>query len=268
MKSEAASRCTIFRIVASSVIVLAAIQALGQSPVPIRPMAADAHASFTVATIKPHDPASQHMGFAIHGDGMTIRNESVAKLLQMAYAVHPRQIVGAQDWLFRDTYDIEGKTDTQGEPTTTGMREIIQQLLADRFGLQFHREQRELSVYAIVVAKGGAKLSPAADPTAETDQDANTHGTETTVSVTSATMADFILGMQFFLDRPLVDRTHLAGRYDFKVRYTFDEASTPGADAPPGIFTAIQEQLGLKLEAVKAPVDVFVIDRVDRPSAN
>ena len=81
-------------------------------------------------------------------------------------------------------------------------------------------------------------------------------------------MADFILGMQFFFDRPLVDQTGISGRHDFTLRYTYDEAHATDPNAPPGLFTAIQEQLGLKLDAVKAPIDVFAIDRVEQPSAN
>ena len=81
-------------------------------------------------------------------------------------------------------------------------------------------------------------------------------------------MADFILGMQFFFDRPLVDQTGIPGRHDFTLRYTYDEAHATDPNAPPGLFTAIQEQLGLKLNAVKAPIDVFVIDHIERPSAN
>jgi uncharacterized protein (TIGR03435 family) len=242
---------------------------------PLAPTPTNAQPTFAVATIKPHDPASPRQGFDINGDRITIRNESVAKLLQMAYAIHPRQIINAPDWLFHDTYDIEGKIDSHGESTVIAMHDLIPQLLAERFAFKFHREQRIFPVYAIEIAKGGPHLPPPADPTAETDQDASTHGTETTVTVTSASMADFILCMQFFFDRPLVDQTHLTARYDFKLNYTFDEthATDPDAapgdpNAPPGLFTAIQQQLGLKLQPTKAPVNIFVIDRIAPPSPN
>jgi len=85
---------------------------------------------------------------------------------------------------------------------------------------------------------------------------------------TSARTADFILIEQFWLDRPAVDQTGLTGKYDFKLRYTFNEIGNTDPDAPPGIFTAIQQQLGLKLQPVKAAVDVFVIENVKRPSEN
>jgi len=85
---------------------------------------------------------------------------------------------------------------------------------------------------------------------------------------TNSSIADFALNMQLVVDRPILDRTALAGTYDFKLRYTVDETRVTDPNAPPGLFTAIQEQLGLKLEAVKAPTQVLVIDAVGRPSAN
>jgi uncharacterized protein (TIGR03435 family) len=145
---------------------------------------------------------------------------------------------------------------------------MLQKLLADRFGLKFHRDKRELSVYAIQIAKGGPKLKPAANPDAGADQEGNGHGTEQTVIFTSNGIADFIRNEQFFVDRPLVDQTRLTGRYDFSLRYTFDEAKSTDPNAPPGIFTAVQEQLGLKFQPTKASTDVFVIDHVEPPSAN
>jgi uncharacterized protein (TIGR03435 family) len=177
-------------------------------------------------------------------------------------------VVDAPAWTGTARYDIEGTTDTPGEPSQRQQQEMLQKLLAERFGLKFHHQQRELPVYAIRIAKGGPKLPPPANPDAEPDQSASSHGTEVTVIITSGSMADFILGMQFFLDRPLVDQTLLTGRYDFKLRYTHDEVRATDPDAPPGKFTAIQEQLGLKLDAVKAAIDVFVIDHVEQPSAN
>jgi uncharacterized protein (TIGR03435 family) len=249
-------------------VTFAASCVLAQTPAPVKPMAPDAHPSFAVATIKPHDPASSRQGFDATGDRFIIRNQSVATLIMFAYSIHPRQIVDAPDSLFHDRYDIEGTTDTPGEPSLRQQQEMLQKLLADRFQLKFHREKRELSVYAIQIAKGGPKLKPAANPDAQPDQEGNGHGTEQTVTYTSADMANFILGEQFYLDRPLVDQTGLKGRYDFSIRYTYDEVHSTDPNAPPGLFTAVQEQLGLKIEATKAGVDVFVIDHVEPPSAN
>lgn len=234
-------------------------------------MPAGAHPSFTVATIKPHNPAANHQGYNAVGDRFNIGNQSVANLLTFAYSIHPHQIVDAPDSLFHDRYDIEGKTDIPGEPSLHQQQEMIQRLLTDRFALKFHREKRVLPVFAIVIVKGGPKLKSAADPNAQPSQDDTSDGTattETTVSYTSASIADFILGEQFFMDRPLVDHTGLTGKYDFAIHYTFDETHATDPHAPPGLFTAVQEQLGLKFQPTKAPVDVFVIDHIAPPSAN
>jgi len=249
-------------------LIIISTPALPQAATPVRPMAQDAHPSFAVATIKPHDPESSRQGFNAHGDRFTIQSQTVVSLLLFAYSIHPRQIIDAPDWALRDRYDIEGKTDTEGEPSLRQQQEMIQKLLADRFHLRFHPEKRELAVYAIRTAKGGAKLNPAANPDAQPDQRGNNRGPELTQFYTSATIPDFILAMQFFVDRPLVDQTGLTGRYDFKIVYTPDEFRAPDTNTAPGIFTAVQEQLGLKFEAVKAPCDVFLIDSVERPPAN
>ena len=252
-------------LVASTLI---AVSACAQTSTPVKPMAADAHPSFAVATIKAHDPNSNRQGFNATGDRYTVRNQTVVSLMMFAYSIDKHQVVNAPSWTGTDRFDIEGTTDTPGKPTLHQQQEMLQKLLADRFGLKFHRETRELPVYAIQIAKGGPKLKPAANPDAEPDQEASSHGTEVTVTVTSGTVADFILGMQFFFDRPLVDRSGVSGRHDFTLRYTHDEAHATDPNAPPGLFTAIREQLGLRLDAVKAPIDVFAINHVELPSAN
>jgi uncharacterized protein (TIGR03435 family) len=252
-------------------ITLAAPCALAQAPqtaTPVKPMAADAHPSFAVATIKPHDPASSRQGIHNAGDRVSIGNQSITSLMMFAYSINKHQVIDLPAWAETASYDIEGKTDTPGEPNLRQLQEMIQNLLADRFGLKFHRDQRELSVYAIQIAKGGAKLKPAAKPDEQPNQQGNSHGTEMTQTYTNCSIPNFILGMQFFLDRPVVDQTGLTGHYDFTFRYTADEVHATDPNAPPGLFTAIQEQLGLKLDAVKAPIDVFAIDRVEQPSAN
>jgi uncharacterized protein (TIGR03435 family) len=253
---------------AAALLAQTAPQSAPQSTTPAKRMAADAHPSFAVAAIKPHDPDSRRQGFDAQGDRLTVRNQTVASLMQFAYAIYWRQIVDAPDWVFHDRYDIEGKSDTEGEPNLRQQQEMLQKLLADRFGLKFHRDKRELSVYAIQIAKGGPKLTVAANPEAQPDQDAAGNSMDLTQIYTSSSMADFAMGMQFFLDRPIVDQTGLTGRYDLKLRYTTDESRASDPNAPPGIFTAIQQQLGLKLEALKAPTDVFVIERAEKPTPN
>jgi uncharacterized protein (TIGR03435 family) len=255
-------------IAAALTIGTALAQGAPQSITPVKPMAADAHPSFEVATIKPHDPNSQHQGFNAEGDRFTIRNQTITSLMMFAYSIDKRQVADAPAWVGDAPYDIEGTTDTPGEPSLRQQQEMLQKLLADRFHLKFHRDKRELSVFAIQIAKGGPKLKPAANPDAQPDQEGNGHGTEQTITYTSATMGDFAFGEQFFLDRPIVDQTGLTGRYDFSIHYTYDETKSTDPNAPPGLFTAVQEQLGLKFQPTKAQVDVFMIDNVERPSAN
>jgi uncharacterized protein (TIGR03435 family) len=154
---------------------------------------------------------------------------------------------------------------------------MIRKVLADRFGLKAHNDQRELSVYALTVAKGGSKLTKSlGNPNGPPD---DYFSTSAYMKETNTTMGEYAKAMQYVLDRPVVDQTGLAGRWDFLLKWTPDESQftaigirilppTDNPNAPPGLFTAIQEQIGLKLEATRAMVDVIVIDKVERPSAN
>lgn len=259
------------RLLLLSIALMAATPLIAQGApgaVPVARMAADAHPSFAVATIKLHDPNVGIQQFNTSGDRVNIRNQTVASMLSFAYAIHSHQIVDAPDWIFHERYDVEGKTDTEGEPSLHQFQEMVQKLLGDRFQIKFHHDKRELSVYAIQLAKSGAKLKLTADRKADPDWKADGRGTEMTQTYRNASMSDFVLGMQSFLDRPLVDQTGLTSRYDFTLRYTYDEARATDPNAPPGLFTAIQEQLGLKLQPAKAPADVLVIDAVQKPSEN
>jgi uncharacterized protein (TIGR03435 family) len=232
-------------------------------------MAADATPGFEVATIKPSNPNDKNDGFRIKGRHFEIENQTVGKLLLFAYGVHQRQLVDGPDWIGTERFDIDGVPDVEGEPSLKQMQGMVVKLLAERFQVKLHREKRDLSVYAITVGKGGAKMAKSAgDPNGLPDANAEGHGGVLAMKFTNISMADFALLLQFYLDRPVVDQTALAGKFDFKLEYTVDESRATDANAAPGIFTAIQEELGLKLEAVKAPVDVMVIDKIERPSAN
>jgi len=257
-----------FGLVHATQVRAQSVPAQGTGATPIKPMAADARPSFAVATIKPHDPASNSQGFHNAGERISIRNESITSLMMFAYSINKHQGINLPAWAETSSYDIEGKTDTPGEPNLRQQQEMIQNLLADRFHLKIHREQRELPVYAIQVAKGGAKLKPAAKPEDQPNQQGNSHGPEMTQTYTNCSIPNFILGMQFFLDRPVVDQTGLTGHYDFTFRYTADEVHATDPNAPPGLFTAVQEQLGLKFEPTKAHVAVFVIDHVEKPTVD
>ncbi|MFZ0339308.1 MAG: TIGR03435 family protein [Terracidiphilus sp.] len=242
--------------------------AAAQSSNPQNAAAAETASTFEVAVIKPHDPNSYHNSFSFRGDRFSLDDQTVSRMIAFAFATNQNQIVDAPSWIRDEHYDMDGTTSFAADPSVPEQQQLIRKLLADRFDLSFHREKRELGVYALVVAKGGPKLVTAAHPDAQPSQHNEGHGTQTTRSFTSAAMSDFVLTMQFFLDRPLVDQTGLTGRYDFSLTYTYADASSSDPDAPPPLFTAIQEQLGLKFQPAKAATDVLVVDRVERPPAN
>jgi len=119
------------------------------------------------------------------------------------------------------------------------------------------------------VGKSGARLNASkGNPNGRPDLNSNQHGTQLAMNITNTSISDFAFIMQFFVDRPMVDQTGLAGRFDIPLRWTVDESQVSAPNAAPGLFTAIQEQLGLKLEATEAQADVLVIDHVERPSPN
>jgi len=248
---------------------------------PVLPMAADAHPSFEVATIKPSKPGQQGKGFGFRNGHFVTMNTDVNDLIAFAYGLHPKQIVGAPDWFGVDLFDIEGKPDAEGRPNLKQMGAMVQGLLTERFMLKFHHEQRELSVYVITVAAGGPKMTKTT--AAVTDQQGFGFRKLGDLMVRNMTMKDFAGWMQNgVMDRPVVDQTGLTDRYDFPLKWTPDESQfsafksvgaivpqpTDDPNAPPSLYTALQEQLGLKMAPAKAPDDVVVIDHVEKPSAN
>jgi len=239
------------------------------SVAPLSPMAADAHPSFEVATIKPAHPGELKGGFTVGGHRIYIESQSVEDLLWFAFAVHQKQIVDGPAWLETQKFDIVGQADLEGIPNLRQTQEMVQKLLESRLNLKFHREKRDLSIYAITVAKGGPKLLKSAESSdALPTQSGGGSGGERARKLTNNSMADFALGMQSFLDRPVVDKTGLIGKYDFVLKWTPDEADGNDLRAAPGIFTAVQEQLGLKLEPTRGSTEVLVIDHVERPTEN
>jgi uncharacterized protein (TIGR03435 family) len=200
-------------------------------------------------------------------------------LIEISYGLHAKQILNAPDWFSSYRFDIDGVPNVEGRPNQDQIKEMFQELLADRFKLVFHHDKKELAVYAITLAKGGPKLTKSS--AAPTDPDGFLFTGFGVLNVRNETMVDFAKGMQRSVtDKPVVDQTGLTDRYDFKFVWTPDETqfsalglkvtppTTDDPNAPPGLYPAIQEQLGLKLEATKAMTDVIVIDHVEKPSVN
>ena len=248
-----------------------------EPPAKLKPMRADIDPVFEVATIKPSRPEAQGKGIRVNGIHFSTINISVNDLIGFAYGVHPRQISGGPAWLASDRFDIDAKPDGEGQPNDRQLKIMVQKLLADRFKLAFRKEKKELSVYALVVGKSGSKLTPnESDPNGLPGLGFRALGS---MIVRNASMADFASTMQgTVLDRPVVDQTSLPGRYDFTLNWTPDEFqfSSLGVKVPPvpenapnpDLFTAIQQQLGLKFESSKLPAEIFVIERAEKPEAN
>ena len=247
-------------------------------PEPPKPMAPDANPSFEVATIKPSDPNRQGRAFLWRGNRFSTFNTSLMALIGFAYDVQEKQVIGGEDWMNSEKLDIEAKPDTPGVPSREQLRTMVVKLLADRFQLKFHDEKRELPAYVLTAGKTEPKMTK--DDTSPNGLPGLFFRQLGDLNVRNATMGDFVHLMQSaVLDRPVVDQTALAGKWDFELKWTPDDSQFGGmgmrppppsdaADAPPPLFTAIQEQLGLKLESQKAQVDVMVIDHVEKPSAN
>jgi uncharacterized protein (TIGR03435 family) len=249
-----------------------------EPPKPPTPMAADADPSFDVATIKPSDPNVPGDWFRVNGRNFTTHNISLAGMMKFAYGIHGKQIVSGPDWMDKDTFDIAAVPDAPGQPNDKQWKTMLQKLMAERFKLTFHHEQRELPVFALTVSKDGAK-----------NMDENTGGGPLPslffrgtpggimLPAKNATMKDFTgLLQEVVLDKPVVDQTGLKGRYDFTLKWAPDDSQFGGhgpppsddPSAPPSLFTAVQEQVGLKLDSTKATVDVLVIDHAEKPTPN
>jgi uncharacterized protein (TIGR03435 family) len=242
-----------------------------------KPMAADAKPLFDVSTIKPSKPDEPGKLFGFDGQRFKTVNTTLDDLIGFAYGVQPKQIVNAQPWLSSDKFDILAQPDMPGMPNPQQLKGMLQKLLTDRFKLTFHHEQKELSVYALELAKDGPKFKKSPDQGGMPGLFFRGLGV---LPVQNATMEEFAGVLQSaVLDRPVVDRTGLQGKYDFILKWTPDESQFAGVgikvpppsnapDAPPNLFAAVQEELGLKLDATKAAVDVMAIDHVEKPSEN
>ena len=254
-----------------------------EPPPPPKPMPANADPAFVVATIKPSNPNAQGQGYGFRGQAVTTTNTSVSWLITLAYSMHAHQVIGGPGWLGSEKYDILGLPDTPGQPSRDQLKIMFKKLLADRFQLKFHIEKRELAAYTITVLKTGPKFAVStADPNSSLGVGFGlAPGGGMTLNVRNAPFDSVANALQGnLLDKPVVNQTGLTGRYDFSLKFTPDASQLanlgpvpPGAaatdpDAPPDIFAAFQQQLGLKLESTKTAVDVMVIEKIEKPSDN
>ena len=241
--------------------------------------------SFEVASIKLNRSGERIMLFQpARGGRFTATNCSLSLLIQYAYDVMQFQISGAPDWVKSERYDIATKA--EGDPQVDELRAMLQRLLEDRFQLQHHWDTREATVYDLVVSKPGrlkesepgdcpSILSPSGSQPGAPPDDAPCGALRNSPGRTKGyklTAADLAGSLSFFLGRLVRDKTALTGKYDIDLRWTPEslqmQSPAPAEPAGPSIFTAIQEQLGLKLKSAQGPVKTLVVDRVEKPSGN
>jgi uncharacterized protein (TIGR03435 family) len=219
------------------------------------------NAAFEVASIKPSDPAAKMDTQRDPAGGITLTNVNLRSLVLMAYNIQPFQLEGGPSWLRSARFDIVAKAPAGSVRTQTWA--MLQTLLADRFHLEVRRETREIPVFELVVAKGGPKIHPIHRALTEADDSLQTDvGHIKSVGAPLSSLARVLSGN---LGHNVVDRTHLDGRYDFQLEFAPEDAADSDR---PSLYTAIQQQLGLKLESTKGPVEIIVIDRAELPTAN
>jgi len=247
-----------------------------QPPPPLKPLH-DADPSFDVFTVKLSRPDEQQRGIRLQGQTISVYNMTMSQLMMIVYDVHPHQIIGAPSWFESERFDITAKAAGDGQPNFDQARIMMRKLFADAFKLTLHNETRELPVYTLSLARSGSRLSKSDSD--KTDPFIINRGPGTT-SFSSTSMADLCRYFQQGpVDRPVLDQTGLAGRFDFALVWSTPEmqqanVSTTNAlgndraDPPPDLFTAVQQQLGLKLEAAKKPLSVLIIDKAEKPSEN
>ena len=200
-------------------------------PPPPKPMAADANPAFEVATIKPCKPEAQGKGFRVNGRNFSTINTSLDDLIEFAYDVHAKQILGGPEWLDKDKYDLAAVPDGEGAPSYEQWKAMVQKLLADRFKLTFHRDKKELSVYVLTVEKNGPKNVTKSESTAPGFSiPIRPAPGGVAMSVRNGTMTNFaVFGLQgAVLDRPVLDQTSLTDRFDFTLTWAPDESQFGG----------------------------------------
>jgi len=248
---------------------------------------------FDVASIRrtdPNDPRSGADFSALPGGQLVARNNAVSNFIINAYGIPYYTLIGGPDWMRTERYDLQAKADT--ERSRPEMMQMLQALLADRFQFRGHRETRELPAYVLTVARGGAKLKASRDDDCVDRSPANMSALPTTetrpgcgnnlLSSRGATppnlrwsavhidMRSVSDALANYFRRPVVDRTGLAGFFDVDMELPPLQPLTgdAAADSGPSVFTVLQEQLGLRVEEGRGPVDVLVVDRIERPTGN
>ena len=219
--------------------------------------------AFETTSVKPN--RSMHNGISNRFSPGSARwtNVSLDALIEDLYRIKDYQLEGAPGWIKSDRWDIEGKAASPA--STPEMYVMMKALLADRFQLRFHYETKQRPVYHLTVAKGGPKLVTA-HPQDENHRWGTTPG-RGSLTMNGTTMQNFAYWLSVQFNQAILEETGLTGNYDLKIEWK-DDADTTDDPTRPSIFTAVKDRLGLDLRAGKGPVEVFVIDHVERATAN
>jgi len=246
---------------------------------------------FEVASIKPNKSGDPNVMLMFTPNGFSATNAPLREIIRLAYQVPEFQMSGGPPWINSERYDIEAKVDSSAAEQLRHLdqdqhRQMLQSLLEDRFQLKVHQETKELPVYALLVGKNGPKLHEAKPDDTYPDGIKDEAGVGRAglmrmgpgrIKAQGLPMATVVRLLSQQLGRTVLDKTGLMGNYDIELQWTPDNipASMIGPDGKPtpeisgpSVFTAMQEQLGLKLESQKGPVEVLMINRVERPSEN
>jgi uncharacterized protein (TIGR03435 family) len=226
---------------------------------------------FEVASVKPNKSGSPNARIELHPGGrLTATNVALRSMMRGIYNVQAYQIIGGPEWLETERFDIEAKADREyplpvGEDVSPEVQAMLQNLLVDRLKLVARREIRELHVYALTLAKPDSSLGPRLRRT-DVDCSASPCGARLRAGrdlSRGVTIQRFGRNLARYLGRVVIDRTNLTGAFDIDLEWAPEQTADANV---PSIFTAVQEQLGLRLESTRARVDVLVIESVERPT--
>jgi uncharacterized protein (TIGR03435 family) len=273
------------RAILSAILLLHFPPLLGaqQAPSTASPIAA----TFESATIKPRASPAQGHRFRVTGHRFEATNTSLFDIISFAYGLHATQIIGAPDWVESDKFDLTLQADAEGQMDEVLWTRLLQSYLMESFKLSVHRDTKELPLYVLAIAPSGPRLTTSKRDPRQLPELSITLGTKNiatanlaVISASNATMADLASVMQrVVLEWPVVDQTGLTGRYDFALSWTPDGAQFGDVrtripapvdvpNPPPYLATALQQQLGLTLDLVDAPLQVLVVDSVERSAEN
>ena len=245
----------------------------------VRSQTSSGEPAFEVASIKPVDSGPKSARYIVmQGPHRFVEKDyTLKRLIAAAYNLNPKAVTGGPAWMESEHYDILALTPGEKQPNHDQQMAMLRTLLSDQFKLNFHREPRVFPIYELQVAKGGSRLKTStAAPTDQPYLISTVYPQKIVMPAKNASMADFVSVLQrAILDRPVVDKTGLTGRFDFNLEWAPDESQFNGdipaapSDAPePPFFTAIQQQLGLRLVATRGPIPAIVVDHVEHPSPN